>query len=60
MTKREAVKAYKKIARKLERLHSDAADHISRLDNNRVFEISFYLRQVAKRINEKYEDTNYE
>lgn len=59
MTKTEAAKEYRKIARKLLRLHSSAANHISRKDNNAVFDLSFYLSDVAKRILDGYSDLDY-
>lgn len=59
MTKEEAVKAYKEIAEKLQDLHSSASEHISRRDNNRVFDIYCFLDQVADRIENEYDDLEY-
>jgi len=59
MKKKKAIKVYKKLAKKLYKLHTDASAHISRKDNNRVFEISIFFRSVARRIKEEYYDTNY-
>lgn len=54
MTKKQAVKSYLKIYRELRNLHSEASEHISRKDNNRQFEISFELREIANRILKEY------
>lgn len=59
MTKRKAVRVLRRIAKKLHGIQVPAAPHISRKDNNQVFEIAFYLEAVAKRIEEGYPDTNY-
>lgn len=54
MTKKDAVKAYLKIYKDLRNLNADASNHISRKDNNRQFEISFELREIARRILKEY------
>lgn len=54
MTKREAARAYEKIADDLERLHLGAADYISRMDNNWQFEAMCSMRYVADRIRKGY------
>ncbi len=59
MTKREAVKAYLRVARELDRLHGAAANYISRRDNNWQFEVSFKLRHVADRILKEYDVGDY-
>lgn len=56
MTRKEAVKAFEKISKKLSRLHSSAANHISRRDNNWVFEQIYKFQHVADRIRTKYEN----
>lgn len=40
-------------------LHGKGANHISRRDNNEVFEMSFRLREIAERIKNHYPDTDY-
>lgn len=55
ITRKKAVVHYKRIARELDALHSEASNHISRQDNNRVFEISRFLRDVSSRIKQEYD-----
>lgn len=59
MTRKEAAKAYERIAKELERLHGAAADHISRRDNNWQFEVMWGMRYVAERIRKKYDVEEY-
>ena len=59
MKKKEVVKAYRKIAKKLDKLQVDACLHISRKDNNQIFEISYFLQDVAKRIEDEYSQSEY-
>lgn len=53
-TKNQAVRAYMKIAKKLHELQVGACRHISREDNNKLFEISFFVEKVAERIENEY------
>ena len=55
MTKDEAVKEYRKLSRKLFSMQSKAANHISRKDNNRVFNTAIWLNDVAERIKVEYD-----
>ena len=55
MTKKQAAKAYLKIYKDLRKLHMAASNHISRKDNNWQFEISFKMREVARRILKEYD-----
>jgi len=57
--RREAAQAYKRIARELGRLQTAAAEHISRRDNNQIFEIEHWLMDVAERIAKGYPETDY-
>src|SRR6476660_6316159 len=59
MTCREAARAYRQIAKELHRLQLDACAHISRRDNNQVFEIQFFFEAVADRIATRYPDADY-
>lgn len=43
-----------KIAKKLHELQVGACRHISREDNNKLFEISFFVEKVAERIENEY------
>lgn len=56
MNRMEAVKAYLRVARELQRLHGAASAHISRRDNNWQFELYYSLRNVAGRILRGYEN----
>lgn len=60
MTKREAARAFRKISKELEHLHSAASNHISRLDNNWVFERIYSFRYIAERIEDGYNTLDYE
>ena len=40
-------------------LHSKGANHISRHDNNKVFEMGFGLQEIADRIKNHYPTTDY-
>lgn len=60
MTKREAARAYRKIAKELERLHGAAANHISRMDNNWQFEAMWSCKHIAERIEDGYNHFKYE
>jgi len=56
VTKDEMVRAFRRAADDLERLHVEGAEHISRRDNNWVFEARFRLREIADRIDRSYGD----
>lgn len=56
MTKKEAVAAYRIIAKKLRKLHTETAPHISRSDNNKVFEMGWHFDAIADRIDAEYEE----
>lgn len=56
---RNAVAAYKRIARELLRLQVDACRHISRRDNNDLFEVAFFVKDVASRMKTGYKSTDY-
>lgn len=60
MTKREVVKAYRKMAKRMLHLHNAAANHISRRDNNVVFEMGWKCRAIADRIEREYEEPREE
>lgn len=55
MTRKEAADAYMKISKELERLHGAASAHISRRDNNWVFERIYSFRYISQRIKLKYD-----
>lgn len=40
-------------------LHGAGANHISRKDNNELFEVSFFLKECAERIKTKYPSSDY-
>lgn len=60
MTKTQAAKAYEAVAAELDRLQSAASNHISRTDNNWVFERVYSFRYIAERIRREYEVGEYE
>lgn len=55
-TKKQAVTAYMEIALKLHDLQVGACRHISRADNNRLFEMAFFIANVADRIEKEYKE----
>lgn len=56
LTRQQAVEAYKRIAKELQWLQVGASNHISRRDNNWVFEQPYSFRYIAERIRRKYND----
>lgn len=56
MTKSETVKAFKKIAKKLEKMQVAASAHVSRKDNRELFEMRWFFKNLAKRVENEYED----
>lgn len=40
-------------------LHSKGSNHISRKDNNQIFDIGFFLQEVAERIKTHYPSSDY-
>lgn len=54
MTKEEAAAEYRAISEKLDGLQVAASKHISRKDNNAMFELMYYFKDVAKRIETEY------
>ena len=58
-TAEEAAREYRRVAKRLERLQLSASNFISRADNNQVFEVAWWLREVAKRIKRGYPRTDY-
>lgn len=59
LTKKEAADAYARIAKELQFLQSAAAEHISRSDNNWVFEKRYSFEYVSERIRCAYEVGEY-
>ena len=59
LTQSQTAKIYKDLSHRLMRMHSAGANHILRKDNNKVFEIAFFLREVAERIKKNYPDSDY-
>ena len=59
MTRKQAAKAYDRIADELDRLMGAASNHISRRDNNWVFERVYSFRHIAERIRLKYDVGEY-
>jgi hypothetical protein len=59
MTKAQAAKAYEAVAAELDRLQGAASSHISRVDNNWVFERVYSFRYIAERIRREYEVGDY-
>jgi hypothetical protein len=59
MTKKQAAAAYLKISKELERLQDAASAHISRADNNWVFERIYSFRNIAQRISLEYDVADY-
>jgi hypothetical protein len=60
MTRKQAAKAYERVADELERLQGAASNHISRRDNNWVFERVYSFRYIAERIRRKYDVGEYQ
>lgn len=60
MKRKKVVRRYKKIAKELETLQVEGSNHISRVDNNAVFEFACALRRIASRIKKRYPVTTYE
>lgn len=60
MKRKKLVRRYRRIAKELRQLQVIGANHISRSDNNAVFEFEHALKRIAERIAEKYSDTDYE
>lgn len=54
MTQAEAAKRYAALSKELKRLHNEVAEHISRSDNNWIFEASYSLGYISKRIKAGY------
>lgn len=59
LTKEEAAKEYMAIGRRLHWLDVAACQHISGCDNKQVFEIAYFLKNVSKRIENEYPESDY-
>lgn len=59
MSQEEAAAAYQRIGDELRKLHSSAANHISRRDNNWQWEIAYGCWHVAERIRLQYDVGEY-
>jgi hypothetical protein len=54
--KKQAVKFYRKVAKLLHHIGVPACHHISRSDNNKVFEMAFALDRIAENIEKEYNE----
>jgi len=54
--KKQAVKFYRKVAKLLHHIGVPASEHISRSDNNKVFEMAFSLDRIAENIEKEYNE----
>lgn len=57
--KKQAVRFYKKVAKLLHHINVPASEHISRSDNNQVFEMAFALERIAENIKKEYNDPTF-
>lgn len=54
MTRAQAAKKFDQLSKELMRLNGSVSEHISRMDNNWVFEASYALSNISERIKVGY------